>query len=94
MKMIVFLAMLGVVAGVTTGAVASDREVRIEATGAPAIATESIKTRIDQLGYDVVRLERDDGAFDALIVDRASGGIVKAHFDLATGELLRASPAH
>jgi hypothetical protein len=52
-----------------------------------------MKSRIDQLGYDVLRLEHDNGAYEARIVDRTSGGIVKAHFDLVTGELLRASLA-
>jgi hypothetical protein len=54
------------------------------------ISIDSMKQKIDALGYDVRRLKVDDGAFKAEIVDRQSGGLVKASFDLATGELVRA----
>ena len=94
MKTLVFLVTLGMVSGAATLATAHDRDVRAGVTTATqTIATESMQSRIDQLGYDVLRLDRDHGAFEARIVDRASGGIVKAHFDTVTGELLRASLA-
>jgi len=52
-----------------------------------------MKQKIDALGYDVRRLKADDRAFKARIVDRESGGAVKATFDIATGERMRAKPA-
>jgi hypothetical protein len=52
-----------------------------------------MKQKIEALGYDIRRLKVDDGVFNAKIVDRQSGGIVKANFDHATGELVRAKLA-
>ena len=93
MKTIAFFVILGTVSGAATLATAHDRDVGAGATAMQVLATDSMKSRIDQLGYDVLRLERDHGAFEARIVDRESGGIVKARFDTVTGDLLRASLA-
>ena len=93
MKTLALLVILGIATGTATLATAHDRDVRAGATATPVIATDSMTRRIDQLGYDVLRLERDHGAFEARIVDRESGGIVKARFDTVSGELLRASLA-
>ena len=49
-----------------------------------------MRTKIGELGYDVRRLDTDDGCFKAYIVDRESGGAVKATFSATTGELVRA----
>jgi peptidase YpeB-like protein len=54
------------------------------------ISINAMKQKIDALGYDVLRLTKDDGVFKAKIVDRQSGGVVRASFDLASGELVRA----
>lgn len=93
MKTIAFFVILGMVTGTATIATAHERDGRAGVTATQVIAADAMKRRIDQLGYDVLRLEREHGAFEARIVDRASGGIVKAHFDTVTGELLRASLA-
>lgn len=57
------------------------------------ISAEQMKARIDSLGYDVDRIEKDDGAYKARLTDRDSGGKVKARFDPKTGELKRAKLA-
>ncbi|MGD9668870.1 MAG: PepSY domain-containing protein [Hyphomicrobiaceae bacterium] len=58
------------------------------------ISAEQMKAGMEQLGYDVQRMERDDGAYELYLVDRDSGGKVKAHFDITTGEMTRAKLAH
>jgi hypothetical protein len=58
-----------------------------------ALSTDTMRQKIDLLGYDVRSLKVDDGVFKARIVERQSGGLVKARFDLATGELVRAQLA-
>ena len=93
MKTTAFFAILGLAAGAATMAVAQDQDLRAGATATPAITADGMKSRIDQLGYDVLWLESEHGAFEARIVDRISGGIVKARFDTVTAELLRASLA-
>jgi hypothetical protein len=52
----------------------------------------ALKQKINLLGYDIRSVEVDDGVFKARIVDRETGSPVKAKFDSATGELLRAAP--
>jgi hypothetical protein len=51
---------------------------------------EAISRSINQLGYDLRRLKAEHGMYEARLVDRESGGGVKAHFDGKSGELLRA----
>lgn len=58
-----------------------------------AVSVEQLKAGMDRIGYDVQRIERDDGAYEVYLVDRASSGKVKAHFDTKTGELTRAELA-
>jgi hypothetical protein len=53
----------------------------------------AMKQKIDNLGYDVRRIETERSCFEAEIVDRGSGGGVKATFSKANGELLWAKPA-
>ncbi|WP_440639396.1 PepSY domain-containing protein [Bradyrhizobium sp. PUT101] len=57
-----------------------------------AMPVDEFKKKIDFLGYDIRTVEVDDGVVKARIVDRESGVPVKAKFDPATGELLRAAP--
>lgn len=54
------------------------------------ISIAAMKQKIDALGYDVRRLKTDDGVFRTRIVDRQTGGVVKATFDRTSGELVRA----
>jgi hypothetical protein len=49
--------------------------------------------KINNLGYDVRRIETERSCFEAEIVDRGSGGGVKATFSRANGELLWAKLA-
>lgn len=56
-----------------------------------AMSVSDLKARIDGFGYDLSSLMNDDGFYKTHIVDRASGGVVRAVFSAATGELVRAS---
>jgi hypothetical protein len=56
-----------------------------------AIPVNELKQKIEVLGYDIRTLEVDDGVFKSRITDRESGLPVRAQFDPATGELLRAA---
>jgi hypothetical protein len=53
----------------------------------------AMKQKIDNLGYDVRRIETERSCFEAEIADRGSGGGVKATFSRANGKLLWAKPA-
>ncbi len=55
-----------------------------------AISIETMKQKIDALGYDVRRVKVHRGVFKARIVERQSGGVVEAIFDRTDGELVRA----
>lgn len=69
----------------------ADREHRSNPTATlQQISAESMTRKINDLGYDVRRLELEDGIFKAHLVDRQSGGAVRAIFHGSTGELLRA----
>jgi hypothetical protein len=61
-----------------------------DSAGARPSTIQAMIQKIDALGYDVRRFKIDDGVFKTLIVDRESGGAVKATFDVANGELVRA----
>jgi hypothetical protein len=60
----------------------------------PAISIEAMKEKISALGYDVRRIKVDDGVFKVWIVERQSGGKVKAKFSAQSGELTKARLAH
>lgn len=64
------------------------------AGSATAVSADAMRTTIDALGYDVRRLTTDGACFKAAIVDRESGGRVKALFSAGTGELVRARLDH
>jgi hypothetical protein len=49
-----------------------------------------MKTRLNDLGYEVRRIEREHGNFDARLVERQCGRAVKATFNPRTGELVQA----
>ena len=57
------------------------------------ITAGQMKAAIGELGYDVDRIEKDDGNYKARLTDRDSGGKVKATFDAKTGELMHAKLA-
>ena len=54
------------------------------------ISPSEMKTRLNDLGYDVRRIEAEHGKVDARLVERRSGRSVKATFNARTGELVRA----
>ena len=54
------------------------------------ISPSEMKARLNDLGYDVRRIEAEHGKFDARLVERRSGRTVKATFNARTGELVRA----
>jgi hypothetical protein len=89
MRKIPALASIAFLAGAVSPAPAHDAAHRC-AQGSASITADAMRTKIDELGYQVRRLHTDDGCFKASIVDRESGGTVKATFSATTGELVRA----
>jgi len=87
MRTILALATLAVI-GMAGAGYASDRAA--DNAGGSVITAEQIKTKVDQLGYDVEHMKKDDDAYKARLIDRDSGGTVKARFDGKTGELMHA----
>ena len=52
-----------------------------------------MKQKIDDLGYEVRHIKTERGCFEVEIIDRGTGGGVKAMFSRASGELLWAKLA-
>lgn len=71
-----------------------DRDVEHKPAAGQTISVESMKQKIGELGYEVKRLKAEHGYYEAHVVEKQSGGAVKAHFDMKTGELVRAEPHH
>lgn len=92
MRMTSTLAAIAAVFG-TSGAALADTDEPVGKSQALPLATELVKAEMDRIGYDVLSLKSDDGLLKARIRDRDTGGVVKATFDPATGELLRAKLA-
>jgi hypothetical protein len=92
MRKILTLATITFLGGAIAPALADNAEHGcVEASTATSISADTMKSRIDDLGYDVRRLKMDDGCFEAHIIERMSGGAVTATFS-TTGELVRAKP--
>ncbi len=91
-----FIIPLAIIAGIGASsfalAEAPTRERKADAQPG-AISRAELIALIDKLGCDVRRLKAEDRHYEAVIVDRASGGAVEATFDKATGELLGAKLA-
>lgn len=91
MRMLLALGTIAII-GVAGAAYAADR---VQDNAAErAVPVEQMKADMQRLGYDVRRVEKEDGVYEVQLLDRASGGEVKTHFDAKTGELLRAKLAH
>lgn len=74
---------------------AADAVAKVQDETAPLVVpVDQMKARMSMLGYDIWRLEKDDNAYEVVLVDRDGGGKVKAYFDSRTGELIRAKLAH
>jgi hypothetical protein len=54
------------------------------------ISVETLKAKVEALGYVVRRARIDDGCHKVYITDKASGGEVEAYYNPATGELVQA----
>ena len=54
------------------------------------ISVETLKAKVEALGYVVRRARIDDGCHKVYITDKASGGEVEAYYDPTTGELVQA----
>jgi hypothetical protein len=89
MRRIVTLAVIATLGAAIGAALADDGKVARE-DGSQTTSLAAMKQNIDGLGYDIRRLKVGHGVFKAQIIDRRSGGAVKAIFDLTTGELVRA----
>jgi hypothetical protein len=91
MHKIFALASIVLLASAVSPALADDGEHDCTQGSRPtSITADAMRTKIDELGYQVRRLHTEDGCFKAYIVDRESGGTVKATFSATTGELVRA----
>jgi hypothetical protein len=90
MRKILILATLATLASATIPAAADNVGRRGQAD---LISADEMKARIDKLGYDVRRIKSDNGYFKTIIVERNSGGAVRAIFNAVTGEFVRASLA-
>ncbi len=58
--------------------------------GREQISAEKFRQQVDGLGYAIDRQRTKHGCIEAYLVDRSSGGRVKALFSAANGELVRA----
>lgn len=93
MRKLATFAAIALFAASTGAALADDDHSSVrEKSQSRATAVDTLKQRIDALGYDVHSVEREDGVFVTRIVDRESKGMVKASFDAGSSELLRAAP--
>ena len=54
------------------------------------ISVETLRAKVEALGYVVRRARIDDGCHKVYITDKASGGEVEAYYNPATGELVQA----
>ena len=52
------------------------------------ISIDAMKQKIDDLGYEVRHIKTERGCFEVEIIDRGTGGGVKAMFSRVSGELL------
>ncbi len=60
------------------------------AHGQEILSFETMRQKLEGLGYEVRALEIEKGCFEAHLIDRQSGGAVKALFRAGDGELVRA----
>jgi len=91
MRYILALATAAVV-GVAGAAFAGD-QVRDHAPE-QAISVDQLKSKIDALGCDVDHMKKDGDVYEVRLIDRDTGGAIKASFDAESGELEHAKLAH
>ncbi len=61
-----------------------------EATHQQRITPEEMKSKLNDLGYYVRRLETEHDRFEAYLIERKSGGGVIATFNRQAGQLIKA----
>ena len=87
------LATMILTLGMGAAALARDDRESCYRLGQMEISIDAMKQKIDDLGYDVCHIEAERGCFEVEIIDRGTGGGVKAMFSRASGELLWAKLA-
>ena len=87
------LATMILTLGMGATALARDDRESCYRLGQMEISVDAMKQKIDNLGYDVRRIETERGCYEVEIIDRGTGGGVKAMFSRASGELLWAKLA-
>ena len=87
------LATMILTLGMGAAALACDDGESCHRLGQMEISIDAMKQKIDNLGYDVRHIDTERGCFEAEIIDRGTGGGVKAMFSRASGELLWAKLA-
>lgn len=90
MSKIPMLAAAALALGTAVPALASDSEPRCPAAAAGQISSpDAIRAELESAGYRIDEVELDDGCYAFKVVND-SGYSVKATYEPATGELLRA----
>jgi hypothetical protein len=79
-----------IAASVVAGATLAHEESwpRQDSSQEQRISPIEMKAKLNDLGYDVRRIEAEHGKFDARLVERRSGRTVKATFNARTGDLV------
>jgi hypothetical protein len=88
MRTVLLAASIVLVAGAATPVLAQDKCPTVPRD--QWISVETLKTKVEALGYVVRRARVDDGCHKVYITDKASGGEVEAYYNPATGELVQA----
>jgi hypothetical protein len=91
-----FVIPLAVIAGLGAAGIASAETSAIEPrvnAQARAISPADLRAKLEKLGYDVHRVKAGEQHYEADLVERTSGGAVRAMFDKSSGELVGAKLA-
>jgi hypothetical protein len=91
MRKVIIIVAVAAVAGLTGAAIAHEEaQTKRDAPRVQGISPEEMKAKVDKLGYDLRRLEQEQGRYEVHAIDRQSGGAVEAKFDAQNGDLIRA----
>jgi len=94
MKRMLSLVIVTMIVGMSGPVLAhSGAQECLRASNEAPISAAAMKKKIDSLGYAVRRLTSGASCYQALMIDRDSGGRVRALFDMANGELVSAELA-
>lgn len=56
------------------------------------VSSDAIRKDLESMGYRVVRIATEHGAYKTRAVDTGTGTVLKLTYNAATGELLEAKP--